>query len=91
MFNVAKDRKGDKWQKHTWKAAKGHCSFQYDNNAIIICFHNETRGLIFTRQKSPMHKVNLDWKVTCVYADANTTDAVERHRDIVYIRNYEAK
>ena len=38
-----------------------------------------------------MHKVNLDWKVICVYADANTTDAAERHREIVYIRNYEEK
>lgn len=51
------------WQitKHTPKAAKDYCSFHLlflilsIYKAKIIGFYNETRSLIFTRQKSPMH------------------------------------
>ena len=63
MFYVEKDRKGLKNGKTHTKGNKTHnCSFHLlflihsiYKAKIIIGFYNETSGLIFTWQKSPMH------------------------------------
>ena len=82
MFNVEKDRKGDKWQ-NTQKAAKGHCSFQYKQ--WIIGFYNETRGLISNMQKWFMHKVNLYWKAGQENVSMQMLIPLMIQKDIVYI------